>query len=124
MKVKNIIRLIEVNIRQFIWAINKSVEPTGQDRVDYDGYVCYLVNSGSGDNIWDIFTIGTNVRLASNVKGGDIKITHSWKRSVRLVKHSMFFQFSAWEKIDMMNPIGTRLSYLSSNDIKFYNKHD
>ena len=112
-------RKLEVKIRQIVWSIIQSFKPTTYDYVEYKGDKYYVKSSLTGENIWNLFEKGKDKPTYYYIKGKDLKIIHSLKRFVNVFKHHMFFQWSSWQKIDCRKPIGTRLSYLSSENIRF-----
>lgn len=48
-------RKIEVKIRQFLWALKKSFEPTTGDAVIFQGQEYFIKTSLTGENIWNLF---------------------------------------------------------------------
>lgn len=112
-------RKLEVKIRQIIWAINQSFKPTTHDKVIYKGNFYYIKSSLTGENVWNIFENGEKEPTHRYIKGQDLKVVHSYKRFIRVFKQHMFFQKTSWQRIDCSNPIGTRLSYISSDNIFF-----
>ena len=114
-------RKLEVKIRQFIWAFNKCFLPTTYDKVLYNGNMYFIKSSLCGENIWDLFELNRKTAVYSRIKGIDLKVIHSLKRFILVFKQHMFFQKTNWEKIDCMNPLGTRLSYINSENIFFKN---
>lgn len=113
-------RKIEVKIRQFLWALKKSFEPTTGDAVIFQGQEYFIKTSLTGENIWNLFDIGTKELIYSYIKGNDFKVIRSFSRFKRVFKHNLAFQKLNWGLIDCENPIGTRLSYNNSEDIYFY----
>ena len=112
-------RKIEVKIRQIIWAINQSLKPTTYDLVEYKNEKYYIKSSLTGEDIWNLSKKGDEKPTHYYIKGKDLKVVHSLKRFKNVFKHHMFFQWSSWQKIDCCNPIGSRLSYISSENIRF-----
>ena len=112
-------RKLEVKIRQIIWAINQSFKPTTYDKVIYKGNLYYIKSSLTGENIWNLFEKSNEQPTYSYIRGNELKIVHSFKRIVRVFKQHMRFQKTSWQRIDCSNPIGTRLSYISSDNIFF-----
>ena len=112
-------RKIEVKIRQIIWSINKSFKPTNYDKVIYKGNVYYIKSSLKGENVWNLFEKTKDNPTYSYIRGNEIKIVNSFERFIRVFKKHMYFQKTSWQRIDCTKPIGTRLSYLSSENIRF-----
>ena len=116
-------RKLEVKIKQIIWAISQSFKPTTYDLVEYNGERYYIESSLTGENIWNLFEKGNDKPTYYRIKGKELKIIHSIKRFKNVFKQHMFFQWSSWQSIDCMNPIGTRLSYINSENIQFRNRY-
>lgn len=116
-------RKIEVKIRQIIWALKQSFKPTTYDKVIYNGNIYYIKSSLTGENIWNLFEKTKDKPTYSYIRGNELKIVHSFNRFIRVFKEHMFFQKTSWQRIDCSNPIGTRLSYISSDNIFFGRFH-
>lgn len=112
-------RKLEVKIRQIIWSIYKSFKPTTYDLVEYKGERFYIKSSLTGENVWNLFEKRKDEPTYRYIKGEDLKIVHSLFRFYTVFKSHMFFQWSSWQQIDCSKPLGTRLSYYSSENIKF-----
>lgn len=112
-------RKLEVKVRQIIWAIGKSLKPTTYDLVEYKNEKYYVKSSLTGEDVWNLSKKGDEKPTHYYIKGKDLKVIHSFKRFKNAFKQYMFFQWSSWQKIDCRNPIGSRLSYESSENIYF-----
>ena len=112
-------RKLEVKIRQIIWSINQSFKPTTYDLVEYQNEKYYIKSSLTGEDVWNLSKKGNEKPMYYYIKGKDLKIIHSFKRLKNVFKQHMFFQWSSWQRIDCFNPVGTRLSYLNSENIYF-----
>lgn len=119
MQIKYYLRKLEVKIRQIAWSVKRSLEPTTYDSVTYKGMSYYIKSSYTGHNKWNLFDSTSQKPIFTNVKGKELKVKHSFRRFVDVVKRHMYFQKSNWESIDCNKNIGSRLSYNNSNDIKF-----
>jgi len=113
-------RKAEVKIRQIIWAIKMSFKPTTYDLVEFKGNNYYIKSSLCGEDIWELYEKGNTKPVYSRIRGNELKIIKSFKRFKEVFKHYMRFQVTSWQSIDCRNPIGTRLSYINSENIKFY----
>jgi len=116
-------RKIEVTIRQIIWSFRQSFKPTTYDLVIYQGKQYFIKSSLTGENIWNLFEKGEKEPTHRYIKGQDLKIVHSIKRFVNVFRNHLRFQKQSWGSIDACNPIGTRLSYMSSENIYFRNRY-
>ena len=116
-------RKLEVKIRQIIWSIGQSFKPTTYDLVEYKGNRYYIKSSLTGEDVCNLFEKGNEKPTHYRIKGRDLKIAHSFKRFKSVFKHHIFFQWSSWQQIDCGNPIGTRLSYINSENIYFRNSY-
>lgn len=112
-------RKIEVRIRQIIWAAIQSFKPTTYDFVMYKGNKFYIKSSLSGESVWHLYQHGIEQPKYSYIKGSELKIVHSLDRFVKVFKQHLDFQKGSWGLIDCCKPIGRRLCYYSSENIKF-----
>ena len=115
----NIMRKIEVKVRQIIWAIKQSFKPTTYDLVIFQEKEYYIKSSLTGENVWNLFEKGEKEPTHRYIKGQDLKVVQSIKRFANVFKNHLKFQKQSWGLIDCGNPIGTRLSYNNSEDIYF-----
>jgi len=113
-------RKLEVKIRQIIWSFKMTFKPTTYDLVEFKNNKYYIKSSLCGEDIWNLFEKGKDKCSYSHIRGNELKIIHSFKRFKEVFNHYMFFQKSSWQSIDCKNPIGTRLSYINSENIKFF----
>jgi hypothetical protein len=115
-----LIRKIEVKIRYIIWAFEESFKANSNYYAKYNGNMYYLKNEIYSENIWSLISIkDTNVKLQYiNIKDFKV-IIPSIGCFIRTFKSKMFFQNSSWFAIDIRKPIGNRISYNNSNNIKF-----
>lgn len=111
-------RKIEVNIRQIIWSFKQFFKPTTYDLVNYQGKYYFIKPSLTGENIWNLFEHGKKEPTHKYIKGNSFKIIQSLTRFINVFKQHLIFQKQNWGLIDCTNPIGTRLSYNNSEDIK------
>lgn len=130
-KLTNRIRQIEVVIRQNLYAFVNSFKPTTYSIVKYQGDKFYIKSSLSGHNIWDLYPIDKDKTIgkfwAINPQTGAIHRIHgsqlvhvmSWRKFKEDFKSHLQHQKSSWRLIDNRKPIGTRLSYINSENIKF-----
>ena len=112
-------RKLEVKIRQIIWALNKIIKPTTYDIVLFNGNKYFIKSSLTGDNIWNLYKMGVDKPIYMHIRGNEFKIIHSLDRFVKCFKNHMKFQVQSWQQIDERKPIGTRLSYYNSDNIRF-----
>lgn len=113
-------RKIEVKIRQIIWSMCSIFEPHNYDIVLYKGDEYSIKSSLTGYNKWNLYKRGiVGLNTFSNIRGKEFKICHSLKRCLIIFKESMGFQKMSWELIDISHPLGTRLSYINLENIKF-----
>lgn len=113
------IRSIEVVIRQCIWAIVTSAKATTYDKVKYKGEIFYIKSPLSGEGVWNLHRKGENEPSHVYINERDFKIVHSIKRTFVVIKDKLMFQKTSWGAIDKRRPIGRRLCYNTSEDIKF-----
>jgi hypothetical protein len=113
-------RKLEVKIRQITWSINQSFKPTTYDLVEFMGNKYYIKSSLTGEGVWNLYLKVSKEPNHRFIRTNELKLIHSFGRFVRVFKEHMFFQWSSWQSIDCRNPIGTRLSYLSSDNIRFH----
>jgi len=119
MKTNKILRKTEVKIRQIIWAFKQSFKPMTYDFVIYQGEEYFIKSSLTGENVWNLFKKGEKEPIHRCIKGDDIEIVKSFKRFINVFKNHLRFQKESWGLIDYGNPIGTRLSYINSDNIYF-----
>ena len=112
-------RKIEVKVRQFIWAIKTSLKPTTYDLVEYKGDTFFIKSSLTGEGVWNLFKVGETSATYFYIKNRDLKLLHSFKRFVKVIKWHLHFQETSWGRIDRNKPIGRRLCYYSSENILF-----
>lgn len=110
-------RKLEVKIRQIIWALNRLRTPSTYDLVIYKGNKYYVKSSLTGHNIWNL-SIGGEIKYRL-IKGEELRVVYSFKRAKRVFKEMMRFQETSWQSIDLSKPLGTRLSYYNSDNIRF-----
>lgn len=113
------IRKLEVKIRQIIWAIKQSFLPTTYDIVIYQSNEYYILPSLTGNNTWDLYVKYSKKPTHRRICGSDLKIKNSYRRTFNQYKNKMNFQKQNWESIDCSKPIGSRLSYINSDNIRF-----
>lgn len=113
------IRKIEVLIRILVWSFNQTFKPTTYDDVVYNGKHYYIKSSFTGYNIWNLYESESREQIHSYIKGSDLKIIHSLRRFRVVFKGNLNFQLNNWYMIDCSKPIGSRLSYNNSDNIKF-----
>jgi hypothetical protein len=117
-------RKIEVIIRQLIWAFNKSFDPAECFSVNYKGFELIVKPSFTKDNCWNLCKRNTDSSLLYRIEGSNLKVNyHSFKRWYENFKNMYRHQKWSWYSIDIRNPLGSRLSYISSDNIKFRNNH-
>ena len=116
------IRQLEIKIRQIIWAFKKSFKPTSYDIIIYKGKQYYIKSSLIGENIWDLYENDKIDPTHRYIKCEEFKVIQSVKRFINVFKNYLIFQKQYWESIDLMNPIGKRLSFKNSDDIYFNKK--
>jgi hypothetical protein len=114
-------RKIEVKIRQIIWAYKKSFKPTTYDFVIYKGEKYFIKSSLTGENIWNLYKKGEKKPSHNYINGNNFKKINSLKLFTKNFKQHLNFQKQNWGSIDLNNSIGTRLSYISSDNIMFNN---
>lgn len=112
-------RKIEVKIRQIIWCLKGIFEINNYDLVFYNNKKYYVKSSLVGNDIWDLYNEKDLKPEYKYIKGFELKIIHSLIRCKRVFKFKMSFQKSSWQSIDYNNKLGTRLSYLNSDNIYF-----
>jgi hypothetical protein len=124
------IRKIEVLLRQFYWAFKESFKPTTYSIVKYHGAEFYIKSSLTGHNIWDLYPLNGKVKASmffhinpnkgcvEQIHGSQLQVLYSWKKFKEDFKSHLDFQKSYWGLIDEQKPIGTRLSYINSENIK------
>lgn len=113
-------RKLEVKIKQIIWSLKQSFKPSTYDTVIYQGNKYFIKSSLTGENIWNLFEKGEKKPKHYRISGDELKIAYSLKRFINSFKKHLLFQRQNWGLIDCKNPIGTRLSYLSSENIYFH----
>lgn len=118
MQIKYNLRKLEVKLRQIVWSVKRSFEPTTYDKVQYNDKQYFVKSSLTGHNKWNLFDSTSQKPIFTNIHGNDLKVKHSFRRFVNVIKQHMSFQKSNWQSIDCYKPIGYRLSYNNSNDIK------
>jgi hypothetical protein len=114
------IRKLEVKIRYAIWAFQESFKANGNYYAKYKGNLYYLKNEIFDENVWSLISVkDTNVKISYiNIKEFKV-IIPTIERFIDTFKSKMFFQNSSWYLIDIRKPIGTRISYNNSDNIKF-----
>tara|TARA_R110000782_G_scaffold40768_1_gene94077 strand:+ start:286 stop:630 length:345 start_codon:yes stop_codon:yes gene_type:complete len=113
-------RKLEVKIRQTIWAFKKSFEPSECFSVNYEGFEFVIKPSFTKDNCWNLYARGTKEPLFYRIDGNKLKVNYrSFKRWFSNFKSMYRHQKFSWYSIDIRKPIGTRLSYISSDNIRF-----
>jgi hypothetical protein len=113
-------RNIEVAIRQLFWAIKRTFSPTTHDAVLYKNKVYFIRPSGKGHDRWNLFKSFGRPTTFRAIKGEDLQVLHSFKRTRFEFKSKLAFQHGYWGDIDRRSPIGTRLSYNNADDISFH----
>lgn len=111
------IRYFEVKIRQIVQSIKAIFIPTSYDEVYYEDVQFYVKPSYTGYNIWNLHLKNVKGVFLYRVNGEDLKIIHSFSRSVKVFKKHYKFLKNNWESVDIKNPIGSRLTYINSDDI-------
>lgn len=117
-KLKQSIRNIEVKILQIVWSISKAFQPDTYDYVKYVGQKMYIKSALTGHNKWNIYS-NYDKCVRRNINGDELTVCHSLTGLKSKFKQNLKFQKSNWESIDKRKPIGSRLSYINSNNIKF-----
>lgn len=123
---KRIIRKIEVAFRQRIWAISQVSKLKEGDVVMFknsDGTQFIIKPSFTGYDKWNLYQSGESKPAHNYINGKRLKMIlidkYSWKRISRIYKNSLNFQITSWKLIDELKPIGKKLSYINSDNIKF-----
>jgi len=112
-------RKLEVKIRYIIWAIKQSFKPTTHDLVEYNENLYYIKSSLTGNDIWNLNKKGEKEITFYYVKGKDLKLVHSFDRFKRVFKQHLWFQNTSWYSIDIRRPLGRRICYINSDNIRF-----
>jgi hypothetical protein len=112
-------RKLEVKIRQIIWAFIQTFSPTNGDKVLYKNKTYFIKSSLTGNDIWNLFDVNDSNNIVYKISGKKLTVIQSFKRFVTVFNQHMRFQKISWELIDQRNPIGTRLSYINSDNIVF-----
>ena len=113
-------RKIEVKIKHLIWAFKRSFEPAECYSVDYRGFTFVIKPSFTGSNKWNLYAKGINEILFSDVKSEDLKANLiSFNRWFNNFKSMYKFQKWSWYSIDCKKPLGSRISYINSDNTRF-----
>lgn len=112
-------RKLEVKLRQLLWAFKETFKPAAGDLVKYKGFKCYIRPTLTGYNTWHLRNIDSESPRFTYVKGSDLKIIRSIPQHIHRFKDLLRFQKQSWGSIDLIKPVGTRLSYNNSDDIQF-----
>ena len=112
-------RKIEVWVRQVIWAFNKTLLPDSGDLVLYGGIKYYIKPSLTAEDTWNLYLLGSKGIAHRRVAGRDLSVVRSFRGSVRVFKSHLNFQKHNWGMLDCLHPVGRRLIYLSSYDIRY-----
>lgn len=113
-------RKIEVKIRQIIWAFNESFKPSKCYSVEFQGVTCNIKHSFTGYNKWHVTSKLVPELKWRNIHGSELIVNlHSFKRWYNNFTSCYKHQKWSWYLIDIRNPLGTRLSYINSDNIKF-----
>lgn len=117
---KQAIRKLEVKIKYINWAFQESFKANSNYYAKYKGNLYYLKNEIYDENIWSLISVkDTNIKIQYvNIKEFKV-IIPTINRFIDTFKSKMFFQNSSWFSIDIRNPIGNRISYNNSSNIKF-----
>lgn len=113
-------RKLEVKIRQIIWAFKNSFKPSECYSVEFQGETCNIKPSFTGHNIWNVTPKNIDNLTFYRINGSELKVNlHSFSRWYLNFKHLYLHQKWSWYSIDIRKPIGTRLSYINSDNIMF-----
>ena len=113
-------RKLEVKIRQIIWAFKKSFEPAECFSVNYQGFKFVIKPSFTKDNCWNLHARGNKTPLFYRIDGNELKVNYiSFKKWFGNFKSMYLHQKWSQYSIDIRKPIGTRLSYINSDNIRF-----
>lgn len=110
-------RRLDVKIRQLIWAIREAKKPQPYDKVQYGLGEYYIKSSFTGYNKWNLYPIGGDEVIHCNIKGENLIVINYYGRFIRTVLSKLKFQKQTWQRIDLQNPVGTRLSYINSDSV-------
>lgn len=114
-----IMRKIEVIIKQTIWSIKNIFKPNNYDIVIYNNQKYYIKSSLTGYNKWSLYEKNNEKPIYKNINGKNLKIIHSLKRTIEIFNQNYKFQKNNWRSIDLNKKLGTRLSYINSDNINF-----
>lgn len=123
-KTERLIRTIELKFRYANWALSKIDELHLTDKVRYDGIYCTII-SGASKPFWKLWPVHNKGLNKSKKK--ELERVHekhfepilNLETYLNRFQMDYDFQINNWFKIDVNRPIGTRISYKSSNDIQF-----
>ena len=113
------LRILEVKIRYFIWALQMCFKPNSNYLAKYNGKLYGLHNKIFDENIWTL--IGkTKAESVDNVNVKDFKTIIPNFTIFKITFKEMYrFQLTSWYQIDIRKPLGKRISYYNSSNIQF-----
>lgn len=113
-------RKIELHIRYFLWAFLETFKPVTYDLVKYKGRKYHVKSSLSGYGFWDLLYPESLSIAYYRINQKKLKVNYlSFKRFVSVFRDKIRFQKQNWQFIDLTKPFLSRISYKSSENIKF-----
>lgn len=113
------LRILEVKLKYFIWALQMSFKPNPNYLAEYNGKLYGLHNQVFDEKIWTLIAIEDSKSI-NHVNVKNFKTIIPDFDSFKIRFNEMYrFQMQSWYQIDCRKPLGKRISYYNSSNIQF-----